>query len=90
MKVALTGASGYTGGRLPGGAPDARGDEVSALVRPAVRDRSRSGRSGARIVEGDLSDARPVGGWSKGADAVAPRGGGLPDGRASRLATTAR
>lgn len=53
MKVALTGASGYTGGRLLH-ALRARGDEVVALVRPAsVTPELRS--SGARIVEGDLA-----------------------------------
>lgn len=54
MKVALTGASGYTGGRLLA-ALRARGDEVSALVRTrSASDALRT--SGARLIEGDLSD----------------------------------
>jgi dihydroflavonol-4-reductase len=52
MRVALTGATGYTGGRLLE-ALRARGDEVSALVRRASEPLRRSG---ARLVEGDLSD----------------------------------
>ncbi len=54
MRVALTGASGYTGGRLLH-ALRGRGDEVTALVRSAsVTEALRA--SGARIVEGDLRD----------------------------------
>jgi len=66
--VALTGASGYTGGRLLL-ALRARGDQVSALVRaPSVTAGLCS--SGARVVEGDLSDARAVERLLQGADAV--------------------
>ena len=62
MRVALTGASGYTGGRLLE-TLRGRGDEVSALVRPAsLSDRLRA--SGARLVEGDLGvPAPPSGTW---------------------------
>ena len=68
MNVVLTGASGYTGGRLLQ-ALRARGDEVSALVRaPSVTPALRS--SGARLVEGDLSDASAVERLLQGADAV--------------------
>ena len=52
MRVALTGASGYTGGRLLE-TLRGRGDDVSALVRAgSLSERLRS--SGARLVEGDL------------------------------------
>ena len=68
MRVALTGASGYTGGRLLQ-ALRARGDEVSALVRPkSVTDALRA--SEARLVEGDLSDQGAVDRLVEGADAI--------------------
>lgn len=68
MRVALTGASGYTGGRLLSSLL-ARGDAVSALVRPAsVTDALRS--SGARLVPGDLASPEAVGQLVEGADAV--------------------
>lgn len=68
MKIALTGASGYTGGRLLATLVQ-RGDVVSALVRarsltPALRD------SGARLVEGDLSDEAALTRLVESADAV--------------------
>jgi len=66
--VALTGASGYTGGRLLE-ALRARGDDVSALFRASsVTGALRS--SGARLVEGDLSDASAVERLLQGADAL--------------------
>ena len=68
MRVALTGASGYTGGRLLD-ALHARGDEASVLVRPT----SLSGRirsSGARIVAGDLADRSALARLVEGARAV--------------------
>lgn len=66
MKVALTGATGYTGGRILA-ALLARGDAVSALARPT----SAEPRSGdARWVEGDLSDGRALDLLVEGADAV--------------------
>lgn len=68
MKIALTGASGYTGGRLLA-ALRRRGDAVSALVRtrsltPALRE------AGARLVEGDLGDEAALARLVEGADAV--------------------
>ncbi|PYQ15207.1 MAG: hypothetical protein DMF79_20030 [Acidobacteria bacterium] len=66
--VALTGASGYTGGRLLE-ALRARGDDVSALFRASsVTEALRS--SGARLVEGDLSDGSAVERLLQGADAL--------------------
>jgi nucleoside-diphosphate-sugar epimerase len=68
MRVALTGASGYTGGRLLE-ALRARGDEVAVLVRPqSVSDRTRSLAS--RVVEGALGDAAASARLVEGADAV--------------------
>jgi nucleoside-diphosphate-sugar epimerase len=66
--VALTGASGYTGGRLLAALRE-RGDEVTALVRArsladAVRSRA------ARVVEGDLADADAIDRLISGQDAV--------------------
>jgi nucleoside-diphosphate-sugar epimerase len=68
LKVALTGASGYTGGRLLSALRD-RGDEVAALVRPAsVTAALRS--SGARLVEGDLGDPAALDRLMGGMDTV--------------------
>jgi nucleoside-diphosphate-sugar epimerase len=68
MRVALTGASGYTGGRLLE-ALRARGDEVDVLVRPgSVTERLRSGAS--RVVEGALGDAAVASRLVDGVDAV--------------------
>ena len=68
MRVALTGASGYTGGRLLE-ALRARGDEVAVLVRPqSVSDRVRSLAS--RVVEGALGDVAAASRLVEGADAV--------------------
>jgi nucleoside-diphosphate-sugar epimerase len=68
MRVALTGASGYTGGRLLD-ALRGRGDDVSALVRAAsISDRLRS--SGATLVEGDLTSREALERLVEGADAV--------------------
>ena len=54
MKVALTGASGYTGGRVLA-ALQARGDDVVVLARgDGAR---RLSAAGTRVVEGDLSSA---------------------------------
>ena len=66
--MALTGASGYTGGRLLAALRD-RGDEVSVLVRArslsdAVRLRA------SRVVEGDLADAEALDRLVSGQDAV--------------------
>jgi nucleoside-diphosphate-sugar epimerase len=68
LRVALTGASGYTGGRLLA-ALRARGDDVAVLVRKgslsdAVRSRASS------VVEGDLGDAAAVDRLVSGQEAV--------------------
>jgi dihydroflavonol-4-reductase len=68
VKVALTGASGYTGGQLLA-ALRARGDSVAALVRPGPSV-ARVAAAGARVVEGDLADAAALGRLVDGADAV--------------------
>jgi nucleoside-diphosphate-sugar epimerase len=68
MRVALTGASGYTGGRLLMELRE-RGDEVAALVRPASVTPTLTG-SGARLVEGDLRDRAALGRLVEGAQAV--------------------
>jgi nucleoside-diphosphate-sugar epimerase len=68
MRVALTGASGYTGGRLLE-ALRARGDEVAVLVRPgSVTERIRARAS--RVVEGGLGDEAAAGRLVEGVDAV--------------------
>jgi len=68
LRVALTGASGYTGGRLLAALRD-RGDEVTVLVRArsttdAIRTRAAS------VVEGDLADEAAVDRLISGQDAV--------------------
>jgi nucleoside-diphosphate-sugar epimerase len=68
LKVALTGASGYTGGRLLA-ALRARGDEVRALVRqhsltPTLQ------ATGATLIEGDLGDDAAVARLVESADAL--------------------
>ncbi len=68
MRVALTGASGYTGGRLLE-ALLRRGDEVVALVRPTSLTPALRA-SGARLVEGDLCDARALERLVEGCDAL--------------------
>ena len=65
MKVALTGATGYTGGALLA-ALAARGDEVAALARPGAR----RPPAPARWVEGDLSDPAALARLVDGAEAV--------------------
>ena len=68
MRVALTGASGYTGGHLLE-ALRARGDEVAVLVRPgSVTERIRARAS--RVVEGGLGDEAAAGRLVEGADAI--------------------
>src|SRR4051812_27474085 len=68
MNVALTGASGYTGGRLLA-ALLGRGDDVRALVRPASMTPALAA-SGARLIEGNLQDADSLRRFCEGADAV--------------------
>ena len=68
MKVAVTGATGYTGGRLVAALID-RGDEVRAFARVAsVTPRLTS--SGAQVIEGDLRDAAALRRLCEGVDAV--------------------
>jgi len=68
MRVALTGASGYTGGRLLA-ALRARGEDVAVLVRPAsVSEGIRSLAS--EVIEGDLGDAAAASRLIEGAEVV--------------------
>ncbi len=66
MRVALTGGTGYTGGRLLARLV-ARGDRVSALARSGA---SRPRVDGVEWVEGDLADAGALARLVEGADAV--------------------
>lgn len=68
MRIALTGATGYTGGRLLA-ALRARGFSVSALARPSSVTPVLAA-SGARVVEGDLSDPASLQRLVEGADAA--------------------
>jgi nucleoside-diphosphate-sugar epimerase len=68
VRVALTGASGYTGGRLLR-VLRARSDDVAALVRAgSMTEELRA--SGARVVDGDLRDEGALARLVEGADAV--------------------
>ena len=67
MRVALTGATGYTGSHLLA-ALVARGDTVSALARPASP-RPEAGAA-VRWIEGDLRDEGSLHRLVAGADAV--------------------
>lgn len=67
MRVALTGGTGYTGGRLLARLV-ARGDRVSALAR-AGSTRPQAGGS-VEWVDGDLADAGALARLVEGADAV--------------------
>jgi nucleoside-diphosphate-sugar epimerase len=68
LRVALTGASGYTGGRLLA-ALTGRGDEVAVLVRPTSLAKTLRERA-SEVVEGDLSDSAAVDRLVAGRDAV--------------------
>ncbi len=68
MKVALTGASGYTGGHVLKHLL-ARGDSVKALVRKGSITPSLSA-SGAELVEGVLGNAEDAGRLVQGCEAV--------------------
>jgi len=68
VRVALTGAFGYTGGRLLA-ALAARGESVSALVRSRSK-RAELSSSGVRVVEGDLTEAAALARLVEGAEAV--------------------
>lgn len=65
--MALTGATGYTGGRLLAALSD-RGDEVTVLARP--QSISEGIRARARVVEGDLADVGALARLVEGADAI--------------------
>lgn len=58
MKVMVTGATGFVGGRLVRQLLD-RGDQVTALVRSPDRARHFAER-GARLVSGDLADVAAI------------------------------
>ncbi len=66
--MALTGASGYTGGRLLQALRD-RGDEVAVLVRPRSLSSGVASRA-SQVVEGDLADTAAVDRLVAGRDAV--------------------
>jgi nucleoside-diphosphate-sugar epimerase len=68
VRVALTGASGYTGGRLLE-ALRARGDEVAVLVRPGSVSEPLRARA-SPLVEGRLADPVAAARLVDGADAV--------------------
>jgi nucleoside-diphosphate-sugar epimerase len=68
VRIALTGATGYTGGHLLR-ALRRRGDDVTALVRSASR-ASVAAETGARVVVGDLADPAAMDELVRGADAV--------------------
>jgi len=67
LRIALTGATGYTGGRLLQ-TLISRGDEVSILVRKTARASLPARR--VRIVEGDLSNPGTLATLVEGASAV--------------------
>jgi dihydroflavonol-4-reductase len=69
MRVALTGATGYTGGRLLA-ALIRRGDTVAALVRPGSAGAGAVEAAGARPVAGGLSDPGALERLVEGAEAV--------------------
>ncbi|HEY8233419.1 MAG TPA: NAD-dependent epimerase/dehydratase family protein [Vicinamibacteria bacterium] len=64
----MTGASGYTGGRLLQALRD-RGDEVAVLVRPRSLSSGVASRA-SQVVEGDLADTAAVDRLVAGRDAV--------------------
>jgi len=64
----LTGASGYTGGRLLQALRD-RGDEVAVLVRPRSLSSAVAARA-SQVVEGELADTAAVDRLVAGRDAV--------------------
>lgn len=66
MRIALTGATGYTGSRLLE-ALAARGDTVSALARASA---TRPAVTGVRWVEGDLADRGALERLVDGAEAI--------------------
>ncbi len=70
MRVALTGATGYTGGYLLRALRE-RGDHVTALVRRSSSPSAAGvGAAGARLVEGELRDKASLERLVESADAV--------------------
>jgi nucleoside-diphosphate-sugar epimerase len=68
MRVFLTGATGFIGGRVARKLRE-RGDEVVALVRNPAKARELS-ELGCELVEGDLSDEAAIRRGTQGAEAV--------------------
>jgi len=69
MRIALTGASGYTGGRLLATLRE-RGDEVRVLVRGSSVAAERLRSMASAVVPGDLADEGAIAGLVEGCDAV--------------------
>lgn len=70
MRVLVTGATGFTGGRLACHLVGA-GDEVRALVRPASQDRAHGLRAaGVEVAIGDLREPRSLDAACHGVDVV--------------------
>lgn len=67
MRIAITGGTGYTGGRLVARLR-AQGHDVVALARPSSK--RPAGDPGVAFVEGDLSSPDALARLVKGADAV--------------------
>jgi len=69
VRVLVTGATGYIGGRLVPRLIEA-GHEVRVIVRRADRLRDVPWAAGVDVVEGDLTDAAAVGRATEGVDVV--------------------
>jgi dihydroflavonol-4-reductase len=69
MRIALTGASGYTGGRLLETLRK-RGDEVRVLVRGSSGAAARLRSTASAVVAGDLADEAAIASLVEGCDAV--------------------
>lgn len=68
MKVAVTGATGYTGGRVAA-ALVARGDEITILARPGSVTAPLASL-GAAVIEGDLDNRNALGRLCENVEAV--------------------
>jgi len=69
MKVLVTGATGYVGGRLVPRLLD-RGHDVRVMVRDPARVAGRSWASGVEIVKGDIEDPSTLGPVLEGIEAA--------------------
>jgi dihydroflavonol-4-reductase len=69
VRVLVTGATGFTGGHLAR-ALAARGDEVSALVRPNSAGLSALANAGVTLVTGDLRDRQALAAAAGGVEVV--------------------